>query len=379
MRLPISVRMGDVLQIRVAAGEPARDGGRLVEAGMHATGAGQNALRERLEIGAQEFLQLAIVQYHRGQFVHGGEFLQHVGVGAGAALGSLDDGELELFKQHGRKLLGRVGVEQPAGGGNDAVAEVVGVFAQLGFHLPQHLHVHGNAGAFHLGQHGHEGHFQLLQQVGKPLGGELLLQNVGQAEGQVGVLAGVRGHHVNGHGVHGDLVFAPADEVSNGDAAAIEELCGQAVELETRPGGVQHVGGNHGVKHRPANGQAGVGENDVIVLEIVADLLHLLAGQDWPQHAANVNQVQHGRTQRPFDGNVHRGLGFPRQRHSHHLGPHGIDAGGFGVHGLAGYACEFAAKFFQFLHRVDAAVVAVGGGFHVNGRFGGGGGSTRFR
>jgi len=59
---------GNVLKIRIAAGQAAGDGGRLTETGMHASGAARAGQRQRIHVRAAELLQLAVFQQ---RFKHG--------------------------------------------------------------------------------------------------------------------------------------------------------------------------------------------------------------------------------------------------------------------------------------------------------------------
>ena len=72
--------------------------------------------REGVDIGALQLLQLAIVEDKLGKLVaHGGQLLQHIGVGRRPGLGLLEDRQLVLFEQDGGELAGRVEVERRAG------------------------------------------------------------------------------------------------------------------------------------------------------------------------------------------------------------------------------------------------------------------------
>ena len=100
---------GDVLEIRIRGAEPAGGGAGLVEAGVDAAGAPVDGGRQRVHVGALELLQLAVVEDEPRQLVaHGGELLEHVGVGARPGLGALENRELLLLEQDRRKLPGRV-------------------------------------------------------------------------------------------------------------------------------------------------------------------------------------------------------------------------------------------------------------------------------
>ena len=69
--------------------EPPGGGAGLVEAGVDAAGLAVHPQRQRVDVGALELLQLAVLEDEPRQLVaHGGELLEHVGVGGGAGLGA---------------------------------------------------------------------------------------------------------------------------------------------------------------------------------------------------------------------------------------------------------------------------------------------------
>src|SRR5690606_41907524 len=81
----------DVLQVRIAGGQAAGGRAGLVVAGVHATGAGIDHLRQLLGVGAAQLGQAAVLQDHPRQLVLVGDRLQRLLVGAGLALGRLED------------------------------------------------------------------------------------------------------------------------------------------------------------------------------------------------------------------------------------------------------------------------------------------------
>ena len=65
--------------------------------------AGWISSRQRVDVGVLELGELAVLDDLGRQRVLVGEFFEHVGVGAGAGLGLLDDRQLQLLEQHLRR------------------------------------------------------------------------------------------------------------------------------------------------------------------------------------------------------------------------------------------------------------------------------------
>jgi hypothetical protein len=76
---------GDVLQVGVVAGQPPRHRHRLRVVGVHTAGGRVHHQRQLVGVGALELGQAAVLQDARRQRVVGGQFLQHLFVGAGRA------------------------------------------------------------------------------------------------------------------------------------------------------------------------------------------------------------------------------------------------------------------------------------------------------
>ena len=70
---------------------------------------------QRVDVGALELGELAVLDDLGRERMWSGEFFEDVGVGAGAGLGFLDDRQPQLVEQDFRELLGRVDVERVAG------------------------------------------------------------------------------------------------------------------------------------------------------------------------------------------------------------------------------------------------------------------------
>ncbi len=93
-----------------------------------------------------------------------------------------------------------------------------------------------------------------------------------QAQGDVGVLGGIRAGLLDGDLVEGQLLGALAGNVLEADGAAAEVLERQTVHVVASGGGVQHVGFEHGVESHAAHLDAVVHQHVHVVFAVLADL-----------------------------------------------------------------------------------------------------------
>ena len=106
----------DVLQVRVGGAQPAGGGAGLVEAGVDPPGGGVDAGRQHVDVGGPELLQLPVLEDQARHLVpHGGQLLQHVGVGGRPGPGLLEHRQLVLLEEHLPELLRGIEVEGRAG------------------------------------------------------------------------------------------------------------------------------------------------------------------------------------------------------------------------------------------------------------------------
>jgi hypothetical protein len=97
----------DILKIGLGRTEPSSGGPRLVEAGVNAASLAVDPLRQGIDVGALELLQLSVLQDQPGQLVsHGCQLFQHVGVSGRTGFCLLQNGKLILLKEHTRQLPG---------------------------------------------------------------------------------------------------------------------------------------------------------------------------------------------------------------------------------------------------------------------------------
>ena len=105
---------GNVLQIGVHAGEPARRGDRLIEGGVQAPVPADHG-RQCVEVRALQLRQLPVLEHLRGQRMLLGELLQNLLVGGGARLSPFEDRQVQLLVEDLGELLRRGRQELAAG------------------------------------------------------------------------------------------------------------------------------------------------------------------------------------------------------------------------------------------------------------------------
>ena len=131
----------------------------------------------------------------------------------------------------------------------------------------QGLGVEADACALHLREHCHEGHLRLREEVVGALVAEHGKEDVVEAQGDVGILGGVRAYALHCHLAHRELFLAAllrAYELVDVDCAVTQVGLGQIVHTVVHLG-LQDVVCDHGVEHRAAHLDAVVGEHIDVV------------------------------------------------------------------------------------------------------------------
>ena len=330
----------DVLQVRVAGGQPAGGGHRLVVAGVDAPGARVDLLRQLVGVGALELAQGAVLHDHLGQrVILLGQFGQHAFRGGRLAAGGLGDYRAaELVIEDRAELLGRAEVELLAGNIEGLAFQLHQLVAQLDALLAEQLRIDQRTVALDARQHRHQRHLDLgqhLEQRWRLL--QLAEQGLVQAQGDIGVLGSVGPRLLDGDLVEGQLLGALAGDVLEADGATAEVLQRQAVHVMAGGGGVEHVGFEHGVEGHAAHLDAVVHQHVHVVLAVLADLgLRRILQQrlERAKHGIKLELLRHthiGMTQR----HIGRLARLDGERHADQLGALSIDAGGFGIEGEA--------------------------------------------
>ena len=106
---------GDVLQVRVVGRDATRRRHGLAPFGVDAAGRGVDEPRERVDVGALELRELAVLEQDAGKRVMLGQLLEHVGVRRTRGLGAFDRLQAELVEQDDLELARRIDVELAPG------------------------------------------------------------------------------------------------------------------------------------------------------------------------------------------------------------------------------------------------------------------------
>ena len=183
---------------------------------MNAAGVGVDRLLQRVGVGGFQLGNLPPVQHLGCQLrrlwlavLQRGDVFQNVSPGGiGPGLAFFAAGHAHAVKEHLAQLLGAADVELLPGNFLNLIL-ILGEFLGKGVgHARQHIAVHLNAGHLHLGQDGDQGAFQRLIDRCHLRAVQLGLEQLPQAQGDVGVFGGVFDRIVNAHPVKGDLRFA---------------------------------------------------------------------------------------------------------------------------------------------------------------------------
>ncbi len=209
MRRPSSVRIGNVLQVRIARGEPACGGDGLVEGAVNAAGRRIDQRRQRIHVRRLELREATEVEDLLRQRMLASETREHVYVGRQTGLAAADSArrDLQLLEQHFAKLRRRVDVEFAAGERVNLGEQCAQARVELGAHRRQPLRIDSYAAKLHAREHGDQRHLDLGEEPLGSLLGELLAQHRGDTHDRARAL---------GRGLADAVlaVFEPRDERS---------------------------------------------------------------------------------------------------------------------------------------------------------------------
>ncbi len=251
--------------------------------GMDTPGARVDLLRQTVGVGALEFAHRAVLHQHLGQrVILLGQFGKHRFGRGSLALGRLgDDRQTEFLVENHTQLLGRAQVELFTGDLERFALQGDHLFAQFDALDAEQLGIDERALTLDTCQHRHQRHFDVLQHGHEAGHGvQLGLEQLVQAQGDVGVFGGVGAGLFQSDLVEGQLLGTLAGDVGELDGGVVQVLEGQAVHVVPRRGGVEHVGFEHGVEGHAANLNAvflhaanrTVGQDVHVVLGVLPDL-----------------------------------------------------------------------------------------------------------
>ena len=150
-------------------------------------------LGQGFDVGAQQLLQAAMLQYLAHDVVLAAEAFEHFfGGDVLAGLGLLGFlHQLEAVEEHFAHLLRRGDVEGSASQCVDVFLDLAEAGVEVCGRLLQGFRVQTHAVALDVHEDGHEWHFYFIEEVFHALRLEFLLEDVLQLQGDVGIFAGV--------------------------------------------------------------------------------------------------------------------------------------------------------------------------------------------
>ncbi len=318
----------DVLQVGIRRGKPPGGRGGLVVAGVYPSRARIDDLGQFLGIGRTQFGQTSIFEDQARQFMFIGNRLQRLFVGRGLALGCFQHRrQLQLVKQKGLELLGRIEAERMPGQRVALFGQLLHARRQLSSLLAQRIDIHQHAALLHAGQHRHQRNLQItIDGDGARFCRQLWPDRLMQAQGDVGVFRRVARCHANVDLRERNLPGALPGDVLVVDGLVAEVLLCQRVHVVPRCGGVQHVGFKHGVVADTLQADAGTCQHVHVVFCMLAELGLggiLEQGLQRREHARGV-QLRWRPGVIVRKRNIGRCSGLHREGNTHDAGAHGI-------------------------------------------------------
>ncbi len=331
---PFGIAHRDILQVRLIGRQAPRDCHRLRVIGVHAPRTGVDHLRQLVGIGRLELGHAAVLQQDLRQRVILGQLLQHFFVGRRRAGGGLlDHRQAEFDEEDLADLLRRTQVERAAGQLVSLLLEFEHALAQFVRLHAQQVAVDQHAVALDLVQHFHRRHLDVAVDVGEALVRfDVRQHRPVQAQRDVGILGRVLGGAAQFDLVEADLVDALAAHVDKRNRRVAQVAHGHRVHV-VRLVRLEYIRLQQRVVHDALQGDAMVGEDVHVVLEVLAELglgRIFQPGAHLFQHVFALELVRRaGIAVR--QRNVGALARFDRQRNAHHLRRHRIERRRFGI------------------------------------------------
>lgn len=266
--LPLLGADRDVLKIWIARGESAGGGDGLVEGRVDASRRWLDQQWQRIDVGALELGELAVLEEHPREGMARGELFEYLGIGARAGLRPLHDRQAELVEQHRANLDRRGDSEGMPGQGVDLRLEFRKALGIASGEPLEERRIDPHPVVFHRREDRGKGDLHVVEERAKPL----RFQARGEEGNEVG-----RGP-TGGHGVArigGALEAGLANFLLDG-----VEIVARAdrVEIGLGPEGVvalariEEVTGQEGVKRPSGEAESGDTERQFLSLQIVGSL-----------------------------------------------------------------------------------------------------------
>lgn len=235
---------------------------------------GAHKARQRLDVGAEQLLEGAVIE----DFSHDGvalaqRFEHLLRRGVLPALGALGLGvEAQFAKEHLAHLSRRGDGEAVARQGVDLALDGLHALSEKAARGGQGPGVEAHAGALHVGQHGHEGYLDFTEDAPGAALLHLAREGLHEAQRDVGVFAGIIAHGGGREVGHVELPLAArTDELLDVDGAVVEVALGQGVHVVVQLG-LYDVMGQHCVEHRAGKRDAVGGEHLQVVFQVLPHL-----------------------------------------------------------------------------------------------------------
>ena len=136
----------------------------------------------------------------------------------------------------------------------------------------QALGIYRNTVALNARKHFDQRQLNIIQHLRQtPFAFDLGTQRLLQPQGNINIFAGVRRRLFQGDLVKGQLLGALTSNLFKGDGLFTQILERQRIHIVAGGGGVEHIGGQHGVGKRARHGNCVVGQHGDVVLKILAN------------------------------------------------------------------------------------------------------------
>ncbi|CRI63432.1 hypothetical protein THIOKS11320081 [Thiocapsa sp. KS1] len=328
----------DVLQIRVAGGEPAGRGHGLMVRGMDPAGVRVDHLTQLVGVGGFQLREAAVLQDQiRQRMAVGGELFEHRLRGGGCAGRCLGDHRQSQFlEEDGPDLLGRAHVETPPGRLVGPDLDLLDALGKLSALHGEQIRIDPHAVALHAREDGDQGDLDLPVECGHARdafqpGPECAMQ----AQGHVRVFGGVVSGLLKRDLIEGELLRTLAGDVLEVDGVVVQVFLGQRVHVVASRRAVEDIAFEHGVVGDAAQLDGVTGQDAHVVLEVLADLVTLGVLQQGFQPFEHLQAIQLIRRAGVDmgDRDIGRRARLDGHREADQLRAHVVEVGRFGIEG----------------------------------------------
>ena len=164
----------------------------------------------------------------------------------------------------------------------------------------------------------------------------------------------------NFHLIKSDSIFSLTHHLFVFDCFMAQQIQGNLVQAVAPVGGVEQVGGNHGIKDHALHGNATPGKHNVIVFDVLPHFGYgcvFQDGFDKVQDCLAIGLLKFfiAKGHMPH-GNIICFMGFMGKRDTHKFRTHGVFRSGFGVNGKNVSLFEAVQLLFDFCQVCEADI-----------------------